>query len=123
MPFLTPLDVRAVNRKDWLLLDDLVYKIDGERWTVPAGFISDLASIPRTARTLLPVNDRHREAAVLHDWFYVTQPIGRKRADRIFLRAMEECGVGWLKRHTMYRAVRMGGGIFWRKRARALSAP
>lgn len=32
--------------------------------------------------------------------------ISRKKADQIFLDAMKAAGVGWIKRHVMYTAVR-----------------
>ena len=36
--------------------------------TVPDDFLTDLSSIPRIFRLLIPKNGRHRAAAVVHDW-------------------------------------------------------
>lgn len=36
-------------------------------------------------------------------------------ADKIFLDAMEEIGVNWLTRKTIYRAVRLGGWKGYKK--------
>jgi hypothetical protein len=36
-------------------------------------------------------------------------------ADKIFLDAMEEIGVGWLTRKTIYLAVRLGGWRTYKK--------
>jgi hypothetical protein len=78
------------------------------------GFITDLASIPR----FLPLSmHRNRVAspAIIHDMLYQapTQYKGmtRKLADRIFLDAMIDNGVGRIRAHTYYMAVRTFG---WR---------
>lgn len=118
MPFLTPLDVRATGRRRWTLLADLVYKASGIVLTIPSGFVSDLASIPALFRGVLPVNDRHREAAVVHDYLYESQIVTRAEADAIFLVAMEESGVSLWKRTMMYSGVRAGGWLAWRKHAK-----
>jgi len=58
------------------------------------------------------------EAALVHDYLYSkvsTWHIDRAMADRIFLDAMEEIGVGWLTRKTIYRAVRLGGWKGYKK--------
>jgi len=81
---------------------------------VPAGFKTDLASIPR----LLPLA-LHRNpvaaAAIVHDWLYSTKDmlndLPRKKADLIFRDAMRDNGVGRLTAATYYRFVRVFG---WR---------
>lgn len=79
-------------------------------FTVPAGFETDLASIPRIFWPFLSPAGKYAKAAVLHDWLYVTKTVTRKVADELFLEAMEVLGVSWITRNVMYRAVRMGGG-------------
>lgn len=123
MPFLSPLDLRAVGKKDWLLLADLTYKYRGITLTIPKGFVSDLASIPMGFRWLLPVNDRHREPAVVHDYLYRTQATTREDADAIFYTAMIEAGVPAWKRHLIIAGVRAGGWAAWRENARKLRTP
>jgi len=92
----------------------------GEVITVPKGFITDLASIPRLFQWLIPVNGLHRCAAIVHDYLFVIQDRPREDADRIFLEAMEDCGVRWTQRQVMYRAVRAGGWLTWAKGAKAI---
>jgi hypothetical protein len=119
MPFMTPLITRADEGTQWILEEPLVYAMPDLRITVPARFVCDLASIPRVFRLVIPVNDRHRQAAVLHDWLYYKRgklPSGhltRAQCDRIFLNAMAETGVPRWKRYSMYFAVRAGGYVAW----------
>lgn len=82
---------------------------------VPAGFVTDLASIPAPLRGLLNVNGKSRRAAVLHDWLYCSQPCTRKEADAILKAALRTEGVqvaAWV----YWAGVRLGGWRYWRKR-------
>lgn len=128
--FLTELDLRAYGAKNWILLSRLVYcgKNHPARIEAPIGFVTDLASIPRIARLIFPVNDLHRPAAVIHDWLYCDQKIGgqwirRKAADATFLEAMSCLGVPKWKAWPIYLAVRTGGWVYFNKRARAKGNP
>jgi len=99
-------DYRAL----WLLLSVFGYVTKaGLSIQVPAGYITDFASIPRMFWRIEPPTGRVRRAAVIHDWLYALMLVSRDQADRIFLEAMEVCGVPYLKRHAMYLAVRAGG--------------
>jgi len=107
---------------DWVLLEPLRYRssILGEV-IVPEAFITDLASIPKVARSVIPQNGRHRYAAIVHDWIYATaggasQLCDRHTADCVFMEAMIVLGVPWSKRHLMYAAVRVGGWVTWNAR-------
>ena len=106
--------------KFMLISDFIVYISKYDTIIIPAGFWTDLASIPQIFQNILPVLDRHLRAAVLHDFMYYAQrlngkKITRAKADKIFLEAMKTCGVGWLKRWTIYSAVRSGGWVAWNK--------
>lgn len=91
---------------------------------VEARYVTDWASIPRLFRSIIPKRGRYSPAALVHDWLYAShhvlhsgkpEEITRKEADKIFLEIMADLGVGWLKRKTMYRAVRLGGWRSWGK--------
>ena len=89
--------------------------------TVPAGFDTDLASVPRLFWRIFPPSGVYNKAAVVHDWLYVTRKIGphavcRAEADAVLLEAMDTLGVGWWERTTMYRCVRLFGWIVWNRR-------
>lgn len=86
--------------------------------TVPAGFVTDFASIPRGAWVLLPRYARYGPAAIVHDYLYWTQPCTRSEADIALREAMREAKVGGLTRETIYRSVQVGGGFAWRANER-----
>lgn len=81
--------------------------------TVPIGFITDFASIPRLFRAFITGNDNTKMPAVLHDYLYRKNIGSRKDADLLFLVAMRENGVPWWKRRMAYAGVRTGGWIAW----------
>ena len=76
-------------------------------FTIPEGFKTDFASIPKAFRMILSPIGLHGKAAVLHDYLCEYGYLTRKRADEIFLEAMKVLGVGWLRRSVMYRSVRI----------------
>lgn len=89
----------------------------GIRHGVPAGFISDGASIPRV---LWPVVGHPRDtdigqAAALHDLQYRYATVSRKRADEIICEGMECLGASWAKRKAVYAGLRMGGWVAWKR--------
>jgi hypothetical protein len=81
--------------------------------TVPEGFITDLASIPRIFRPLITGHGKDRWAAVVHDYLYSIK-YSRKDADDVFYEALIASGNGRMKSWAMYRAVRAGGWVFYR---------
>lgn len=126
MPFLTYLEVKPESRNTWRLLRPLDYGTrDGVLIRVPAGFVNDLASIPAVFRVVLPVNDLHREAAVLHDYLYYRQGsiwdnrtknsiyLTRAECDALFYDAMIERGTPRWKARAMFGAVRAFGWWAW----------
>lgn len=94
--------------KEFTLLRSFVfsYKVDGEfkKWTVPMGFTTDFASVPRAGRWFASKTDAI-EASVAHDWFYETQKVPKDEADLVFLVAMEDDQVSPLRRRVMYQFV------------------
>jgi len=85
--------------------------------TVPAGFESDGASVPRFFwRIVFPPGDyRALEAAFLHDFIYRTHPEGwtRAQADELFRSLLIENGVPRLSANLAYWGVRLFGGSAW----------
>lgn len=115
--FCSPLDLRADKPGQWVLLRDLIWD-DGWRIVVPAGFKTDLASIPRLFRWLLQQNGASRKAAVLHDHCYVTQPFSRAKADELFRKALIAEGLSQAAALIYWIGVRLGGSIAWANYAR-----
>lgn len=94
------------------------YKLEGEaQWrtiVVPAGMLTDLASVPPAARWYVGRVGRHLEGAILHDYLYsawqdrdggIPDEKEREFADRLFRTAMAAAGVSWLKRGAIFKAV------------------
>lgn len=84
--------------------------------TVPAGFITDFASIPRAAWSILdPEDPVILYPSVVHDYLYSEgYKLGtRERADRVLREAMEVCGAAAWQRESVYRAVRWFGASRW----------
>lgn len=88
---------------------------------VPANMITDLASIPRWAMSI--IGDVGQEAGIIHDWIYQAgagmfqdaneNPIPRLIADEVLYEAMGLYGPTDWRRGAMYRAVRIGGAHAW----------
>lgn len=93
----------------WNLVEPCIYQSD--LWepliTVPAGFETDLASIPSIFTPLIPKNGMHRAAAIVHDYLCRDKSFSRPLADRIFLEAMKLLGVPTWQRWSMFAAVRL----------------
>lgn len=110
------------NSDEWELCDPFTVRIeeDGKRTeiiTVPKGFTTDLASVPRLPGAYLLFAGRGRRSAILHDWLYVNQ-VDREWADSVFLAAMQN-EVGFVPRNLMYWAVRVGGGAYYQTHQQA----
>ena len=81
--------------------------------TVPKGFVTDLATVPRLFWSVLPPQGRHGHAAILHDWLYWDQRTSRRTADDVLRAALEELNVKLVARTAMYSSVRVFGGPYW----------
>lgn len=115
--FSGPLDLRAYEPGEWVVLSPVTYRPrTGQSIMIPAGFVTDLASIPALLRPVFDRMDASRLPAVLHDWLYCAQTTSRSDADSLFLEALERAGVGFVRRWAMYAGVRAGGWLYWSRR-------
>lgn len=80
---------------------------------VPAGFVTDFASIPRPLWTLASPHGFYSRASIIDDFLYWDQRCTREQADRIMLIAMQESAVGFAERQAIYAGVRAGGQSSW----------
>jgi hypothetical protein len=114
MPFVDcDIVVREVDEQRWELVAPVVYEGNTETITIPAGFRTDFASVPRIFVWLLPRYGRYTKAAILHDWLCGQARDGgfrRSDADGLFRRSMRELGVPFVRRWIMWAAVRWGAG-------------
>jgi len=86
--------------------------------TVPTGFVTDLASVPRVFWSILQPDGLYAYAAVVHDYLYWTQSGSKDEADSVFRYTMEELGVGSATIKTLYQAVHLAGQSSWDENAR-----
>ena len=121
--FKTPLVVEVMpSGKRFKLYFDFTYRWKYKDLTliikVPAGFVTDFASIPQPFHWLISKLGRYNKATVIHDWIYQCgHSISRKMADLCFLDAMRDLGVAKWKRNLIYWGVRIFGFLVWRKRS------
>jgi hypothetical protein len=112
--FLTPLRAEK-SGEFWTILQPLVYESDllQKHVVVPAGFVSDFASVARLPLMFLLAGDEAHEAAVIHDYLYSKQEVSRSVADAVFREAMAVTGEPAWRRFLMWSGVRLGGWIAW----------
>jgi hypothetical protein len=96
------------------LLDDLF--VEKYSLTIPKGFITDFASVPRFFWRIIPPWGRYSPAAVVHDYLYRNKILQRKTADGIFYKLMILSGVPKAQAATMYWAVRAFGWTSYGKK-------
>ena len=103
----------------------------GRLVTVPAGFETDFASVPRLLRAIIdPTKLESAWAAVVHDYLYQQGPdapyrleetgesargFSRSEADDIFHEALRLLGIDPFDAWTMWAGVRAGGWATWRR--------
>ncbi len=86
--------------------------------TVPVGFVTDFASIPRVFWSALRQDGLYAYAAIVHDFLYWTQTVSRDVADSVFKYGMEDLGVSGSTTFVIYQAVHLFGGAAWTENAR-----
>ena len=90
--------------------------------TVPPGFVTDFASIPRLFWQILRPDGDYGYAAIIHDYLYWEQPVKRQTADEILRLAMQDFKVNAATIGSIYNAVRAGGGVAWKGNAKLKTA-
>lgn len=104
----------------WQLETPLTYEVgalgSGRVVEVPAGFITDGASVPRLLWPLFPSWGRYSRAAVLHDYLGDRlvnrrdphpEGLSQRDIDAIFYEAMGVCGVAWPVRALLWCVMRL----------------
>jgi hypothetical protein len=115
--FLNRLRIEDTDTPDqWVVIAPLVW-VDPTygRVVVPAGTVTDLASIPRFLRDreAFDPNGASRRPAVVHDFLYASACFDKPRADRFLRDALLVEGVKRPIAVTYYYAVRWFGGAAW----------
>ncbi|OZU14097.1 phage tail protein [Salmonella enterica subsp. enterica serovar Altendorf] len=110
--FTTPAILEMLSHYNWRVHEPFEFYLSDDNSdviSVPAGFVTDLATVPRIFWTLLPPDGKYAKAAIIHDYLYDNALRTKKEADLIFLDGMTVLGVPKWKRTIMYWAVRLFG--------------
>ena len=111
----TPLTVEVLpdGRHYKLTKDMVVFSHRIGVTIIPAGFVTDMASVPRGFWNLFPPTGPYAKAAVYHDYLYQLGSVSRADADREFVEGMRALGVCWITRMAMWAALRLFGWKAW----------
>lgn len=84
---------------------------DGKQWDVPAGYVTNGASVPWGLWNLVggPYDGPYRDAAVIHDYFCEMKTRPWEEVHKMFYDAAKARGISESLASTMYAAVRFGG--------------
>jgi hypothetical protein len=96
------------GRANWKLHHPLIFwsTVLNATVTVPTGFITDFASVPRLPFTYWLFGDTAHASAVIHDYLLREMKLDWPNAALVFREAMEAEGVPAWRRWAMYTAVR-----------------
>ena len=111
------LKVNIIKNDVFILSKDKTVESLGYSVTVKKGFDFDGASIPKLLWSIYgsPLNGNYVVASLIHDGLYASQKVSKRISDKIFLDIMKQSNVGYVKRTSMYLAVKLFGGKDWKK--------
>lgn len=112
---LSQLRLRYKGHHRWVTTEPLAIRYDGRRFIVPAGFATDLDSIPRIPGVHALLKNHAFIASTLHDYLY-RRNVERDFADRVFHAVMLAEGVSHWKAWLIWLGVRIGGWAHYLKR-------
>lgn len=104
---------------NWVVTEDFHYEGHGVSLTIPRGFVTDLASIPRFLWRVIAPFELSLTAPILHDILFRSEgqyqgnSLSFKETNLLFLAVMKDEGVGWWRRNTAYQGVKWFGKSSW----------
>jgi|TARA_R110000824_G_scaffold14114_3_gene60500 hypothetical protein len=140
MPVMRPIPIRTKDKgffkgillwllgtRDWEIAEDFEYELNDIKYTIPAGFKFDGASIPKFLHPFLSPVGVLLMGGLVHDYAYkyatlleinksdTLGTISQKRADEIF----RDINIGvngfYLMNYLAYWSLRLGGFMAWNK--------
>jgi len=114
-----------LSTRNWVLIKDWTYKINGTQYVIPAGFQFDGASIPKFLRTFFSPVGVLLIGGLVHDYMYkytCCKPVNKKdallvvdqkRADQIFRDINIEVNGFYFMNYLAYWSLRIGGFVAW----------
>ena len=116
-----------LSTRNWEITKDWKYKLNGNDYVVPAGFVFDGASIPKFLHPFFSPVGVLLMGGLVHDYAYKYETllmknkketlgvISQKRADEIF----RDINIGvngfYLMNYLAYWSLRLGGFLAWNK--------
>ena len=99
---------KQINQKQFMLLEPIIYfESDGEYVTIVLpGVLHDYAS-----KAFLKATGKFSTPAIIHDSFYGSHIVSRKKADEIFYNAMITTGTARYRAYSYWLVVRAVGGL------------
>ncbi len=113
MPFASGPLLRYVGLGRYETTGPTVYVGSHDVITIPGGFRTDLATVPRAFWALMPPTGSYEQSALVHDWHCERLAAGdcdvsSRDADGLFRRIAREGGAGFVLRWLMWCGVRWG---------------
>jgi len=107
MKFLDPLVVEHLDGDGWKLWFEFrCIADDGLAIYVPAGYITDMLSIPRSLWPIIPPCGLGGKAGVVHDWLLTDTNLPREYCADYFHEALKSLGISETQADAMYAGVR-----------------
>lgn len=96
---------------NWITLTKIVFTVDLQRYEIPAGFVTDFASIPRVARVTINRIGKPVMAYVIHDWLRTDkdQVMSTKKCDKVLYDLSRQLGESWYTSNKVYYSLRVAG--------------
>ena len=113
-----------LSTRNWEITKDWKYRINGNEYIIPAGFVFDGASIPKFLRTFFSPVGVLLMGGLVHDYAYKYACLKRtgkgallivdqKRADEIFRDICIEVNGFYTMNYLAYWSLRLGGWVAW----------
>jgi len=97
---------------NWITLTKIEFTVDLVRYTIPAGFVTDFASIPKFSRVTINRIGKAVMAYVIHDWLRTDkgQLMKTKKCDKVLYILSIQLGESWYTSNKVYYSLR---GFGW----------
>jgi len=118
MKIINTLKTERLNNQLWVVLEDFKVDLGETIVSVPKGFVTNGASVPRIFWWLCaPMAGPFGEASVVHDYLYssFSDCQSRSFADKALYNIGRYRGANLVRAKAVYRAVRLFGQKFWKK--------
>ena len=114
-----------LGTRNWVILKDFKYTMNGTNYVIPKGFSFDGASIPKFLRTFFSPVGVLLIGGLVHDYMYkyaACKPadkkgqlllVDQKRADEIFRDINIEVNGFYFMNYLAYWSLRLGGFVAW----------